>query len=487
MKGLLIIIGIVTGLIIASGECSAVTDHSTSVSFHCVDIMYVFARGSGATNSGSGMFYEISTTARRMGAKYGVEINVADLDYPAENLSSIRELFGAYVSAGRAYKFGQSVRIGMENLRLFYQKAHSQCPNMKYGLIGYSQGAMVVSGAAKYFDADATLFLMMLGDPETYLPEGEGLFPSACFGGELSPWRTFAPNCRTSSGVFGARKPYEIEKLKGKYSLWCNRNDYVCGSTRNPFNNSGHVAYDTQGKIGWGIAYLMKKAGYMSSATKMRSASYSDSGQTNDLLFDENTTTFEEVSKVSDDDVVVDEKYSEPSEVAVNFDEDKILLTWEPSTDAGKYLLLRLNGVDLGYIDATVGAFEIRDVDYDIENRLAVAWMDVNGDMGAMREVSTHIISKEKAVSGGGEVPIKPQAVSKSVNAEHVNDNDISDGVAMESIANNAQPLPKSIKTNSERNRLSLANKTDVVNVVVGMVGASGLLLALFMKRRHGN
>ena len=69
------------------------------------------------------------------------------------------------------------------------------------------------------------------------------------------------PNCRTHEGVFGGRKNYESPQLSGKYSLWCAQNDYICGSSRNPFRNSGHTAYASSGGIDWGLMYLANKYG----------------------------------------------------------------------------------------------------------------------------------------------------------------------------------------------------------------------------------
>ena len=163
--------------------------------------------------------------------EYYLSTRTLDLDYPAIDVNNPIRLIGAFVSAGKAYEFGKSVSAGVASLQELYRTRHAECPEMKFILVGYSQGAMVVSQALSAFNADDVKFVMMLGDPNTYLPEGEGLFPKACNGGMLSQYRTYAPNCRTYEGVLGGRKPYELTALSGKYSLWCNRDDYICGSS----------------------------------------------------------------------------------------------------------------------------------------------------------------------------------------------------------------------------------------------------------------
>jgi hypothetical protein len=202
MKKVLIIAICILILMFACANCYALDNAGDDVSA-CFDIELVFARGSGATYTNSKEFLEVIKAADKLNANYRVSVLSHDLDYPAVEVTSPHRLLGAFVSAGKAYEFGASVQSGVTRLAAHYKMQHKRCPDMKFALIGYSQGAMVVSGAAKYLDADAIAFLMLIGDPETYLPEGKGLFPSACYGGALSSWRTFAPNCRTYKGSFG--------------------------------------------------------------------------------------------------------------------------------------------------------------------------------------------------------------------------------------------------------------------------------------------
>lgn len=109
--------------------------------------------------------------------------------------------------------------------------------------MGYSQGAMVVAQSLEYFKSGELIYVAMFGDPELYLPEGRGAWPAACRGKNLSPYRVFVPNCHTDNGSLGTRNPYEIARFRGKYGLWCNNNDFICGSSKNLLRGDGHIEY----------------------------------------------------------------------------------------------------------------------------------------------------------------------------------------------------------------------------------------------------
>ena len=129
-----------------------------------------------------------------------------------------------------------------------YIKDYSQsCSGTKFILVGYSQGVSVIAGGFERIDFRNILYAALLGDPNLYLPEGKGFLPEACFGSGLSSYRVYAPNCRTYEGIFGAKKPYVAEGYGGKIGLWCNRDDLICGSSRNLFVNEGHLIYDEKG------------------------------------------------------------------------------------------------------------------------------------------------------------------------------------------------------------------------------------------------
>ena len=92
-----------------------------------------------------------------------------------------------------------------------------------------------------------TDFVAFLGDPKLYLPEGEGLFPAACKGKEYSPWRRVVPDRRTDNGSLGARKPYLPVGFIANTGLWCNNDDFVCGSSVWLWVTAGHMRYGEPG------------------------------------------------------------------------------------------------------------------------------------------------------------------------------------------------------------------------------------------------
>lgn len=173
---------------------------------------------------------------------------VTDLYYDAVAITAGNAL-GTYVSAGEAYSFGRSVEGGVTRLKSYAQERAAACPNTYWVLAGYSQGAMVVADALSSFPEDRVVYIMFFGDPKLYLPEGEGFYPPACRGEKLSTYRAYVPDCNTDNGILGARKPYERVTFAGRYGLWCNDNDFICGSSKNPLNTGGHSLYEENGSI----------------------------------------------------------------------------------------------------------------------------------------------------------------------------------------------------------------------------------------------
>ena len=186
---------------------------------------------------------------------------VTNLEYEAVAISAGNAL-GIYVSAGEAYSFGRSVEGGVNQLE-YYLRTRSSCANTYWVLTGYSQGAMVVANTLKSFDVDKVVYVAMLGDPKLYLPEGEGFYPLACRGENLSRYRVYVPNCDTDNGILGARKPYELEDFAGRYGLWCNDNDFICGSSKNPLNNKGHSLYEENGVYYTLAMQVLKRLNYL--------------------------------------------------------------------------------------------------------------------------------------------------------------------------------------------------------------------------------
>lgn len=209
---------------------------------NCPKLRIVFARGSGAERWDDKNYKAFAgwikpkLTTSGWGEK---DYEFIDLDYPAigMDVGNIWAVLGAYFGMGDAYEFGRSVDTGVKNL---LEMVNGGCPNTKYVLGGYSQGAMVMSKAIHSISPNKIVYVATFGDPKLYLPEGKGLFPSACKGKNLSDYRAYVPDCHAHEGMLGSYKPYEPMGYEGKLGTWCNKKDIFCSSY---LNMKDHLSY----------------------------------------------------------------------------------------------------------------------------------------------------------------------------------------------------------------------------------------------------
>lgn len=206
----------------------------------CPQLRIVFARGSGGELNNDPNYLEFKSTIESKLATIDLSYEFIDLDYPAVGvgLDNLGVTVGAYFGAGEAYEFGESVSAGVKKLKKMVND--SGCPNTRYVIGGYSQGAMVVSRALASIKPERLIYAATFGDPKIYLPEGEGLIPAACRGKNLSDYRMYVPDCRAYKGLLGANEPYEPSALAGKVGTWCNKWDIFCSSH---LSVDDHVSY----------------------------------------------------------------------------------------------------------------------------------------------------------------------------------------------------------------------------------------------------
>ena len=209
----------------------------------CPDVRVVFARGSGGEQWTDQNYLAYKDSIEEKLQTTALKYEFIDLDYPAVSIGDIEVLLGAYFGAGDAYEFGESVKSGVEKLDTMVNS--DACPGTRYVLGGYSQGAMVVSGALGGLNADKLIYAATFGDPKIYLPEGKGLIPAACKGENLSDYRMYVPDCQAFKGMLGAYVPYEPVTFSGKVGTWCNKRDVMCSSKHWDFvaGVSDHTAY----------------------------------------------------------------------------------------------------------------------------------------------------------------------------------------------------------------------------------------------------
>ena len=268
----------------------------------CDDVKFIFARGSGQKLNDkeySAFKREIKSELSRGGSSlhysfYELGAGTHDgASYPAVDINPVN-MIGAKISAGSGFSYGESVNTGIRELKAYIKEISSSCPSTKFVLGGYSQGAQIVTMASEDLNAYKIIYAATYGDPKLYLPEGRGIFPDACRGKNLSPYREYAPNCRTSAGSLGAKNPYQISSWNGKKGIWCNNKDIICGaglsltgakgdSLISGLVNSalaGHTSYVTDGIISSSAKTI---------AEKLRSIYPDKIGKSDSLAFNRDT------------------------------------------------------------------------------------------------------------------------------------------------------------------------------------------------------
>lgn len=226
----------------------------------CSSVEMVFARGSGQELEAEefSRFYEQLDSR----INHPLTLNFYELgsqkqgnyQYPAVNVSKLSNgnAAGAWFSAGEGNDYGRSVDQGVGELHHYLQKRSADCARSVFVVAGYSQGAQVVGTTLHRLSADVRQRIVhvgLFGDPKLHLPEGEGFYPPACRGEQMSIYRRVIANCNVDNGSLGARKPYLPDDIQARTGLWCFMDDFVCGSSKNPFTTKGHGMYATDGAI----------------------------------------------------------------------------------------------------------------------------------------------------------------------------------------------------------------------------------------------
>ena len=213
----------------------------------CVDAQFIWLRGSGQ-ELGEGEEYRAfreKVNERMEWNGVWVRYSFHEIDYPAVALNPVVSI-GAKLGAGDAWKYGDSVAEGIQKVQRYIAERVAKCPNERFVLTGYSQGAQVAAESLTGLDRWRVIYVALLGEPKLYLPEGLSVWPmspKACRGEERSSYRVWVPNCYTYEGILSARRPYVFSNWEGKVGVYCNDHDFICGSSINPLDNDGHLRY----------------------------------------------------------------------------------------------------------------------------------------------------------------------------------------------------------------------------------------------------
>lgn len=232
-------------LLIVVGLCFCLTQFAANQAkaTSCPELKIVFARGSGGQRWSDESYLTFKKTIEEKLLLTELNYEFLDLDYPAVGVgfNNLWVTLGAFFSGGEAYEFGDSVKRGVSALT---EVINNECPNTKYVIGGYSQGAMVVSKALPSLKSEKIIYAATFGDPKIYLPEGAGILPAACKGENLSSYRAYVPDCQAYEGLLGSYRPYEPANFNGKLGTWCNKYDIFCSSY---FSVNSHINYATDG------------------------------------------------------------------------------------------------------------------------------------------------------------------------------------------------------------------------------------------------
>lgn len=212
----------------------------------CPDLKVIFARGSGGERYNNNEYRSFKESMDQKLKTSTLSYEFDDLDYPAISVGisdgHLGTMLGAYIGGGDSYEFGESVKEGTRRLQKIINS--SACPNTKYVVAGYSQGALVVLNGLAEISPDKIIYAATFGDPKIFLPEGAGLLPAACRGDNLSEYRAYVPDCRAYKGLLGGREPYVATGFQGKVGTWCNKADIFCSSH---FSIENHTHYVEDG------------------------------------------------------------------------------------------------------------------------------------------------------------------------------------------------------------------------------------------------
>lgn len=247
-------------------SANVITPHGAVSAAECSAVEFIFARGSGESIHGPSYQSWHSAIEQRMQSSplsyQFYELGSSSQNghqYPAVSVSGdssgVINLIGAAISGGALFDFGKSVDEGEAELKAYISSTLAQCPNTKFVLGGYSQGAMLISRALADLDASKIIYVTTFGDPKLYLPEGKRRLlkkPEACYGRNLSNYRINVSDCYAYEGVLGSHRPYQPDQYSDKIGTWCNKNDIMCSSRLSVDNHTSYVAdnlYDEAASI----------------------------------------------------------------------------------------------------------------------------------------------------------------------------------------------------------------------------------------------
>jgi len=370
---------------LAVASPSALSQPMPPASAPCADLDVIFARGSGGKlNSVESLRLQAQVAAGAKAA--GITTNFYELGsrpdqqyaYPAVSVNDEKgalTALGAKVSGGQAFEYGRSVRIGVADAVHYIAQRVEKCKDARFFISGVSQGAQVIGEAYRELPdnlRERVIFNALFGDPKLYLPEGQPELTAAGITypryerGERSEWRRGVPDPSTFVGSLGARIPYLPEGWTHTTGLWCNDNDFVCGSDLNPLVDSGHHQYDVEdGPIDQAVREALDRYAHRLAVPP---------------LVDARTTGREPAAATQ----------SPALSVAVNPTPGGTLLSWDAATNPSGGWVVQVDGVYLGKTQPGARSITITDFVPTRSTEFSVAPISADNLMGIGRAAYLH-------------------------------------------------------------------------------------------------
>lgn len=221
--------------------------HTQALPPRCVDLLILFARGSGQNGVGHPLTEQNEFFGRvRSHVPGGLSIAEYRLGQEGElegHLYPAVDVPWAVVGSAR---YGGSVKAGIREMTsLLRDRAQRNCPQERWILGGYSQGAHVVGTTVAEqltrSERRRIAFVALFGDPKLVTTRGR------CARAGLAWWVRGDAVCGQrgihTRGVSSPRPEYAPADLRGRFGSWCDRRDGVCAAGIRRVNNGSHKRY----------------------------------------------------------------------------------------------------------------------------------------------------------------------------------------------------------------------------------------------------
>ena len=209
----------------------------------CADVLAVFAPGAGRrleTSEETTAFFAAVREAAGQARVESVELGEPTTGGVADLLEAEASWLGGPL--GGDYRAG--VRRARAAIAAFLDGRRAECPDQRWVLGGYSQGAHRVGEALFDLDRatrDRIAFVAFFGDPKL-LTNGRGIVPPACRG-DQHPWVRGNVRCYHPGGILEPRDPYVPADLVDRTGSWCDKQDGICTGNVAMAGDGAHDAY----------------------------------------------------------------------------------------------------------------------------------------------------------------------------------------------------------------------------------------------------